>query len=41
MENGRFIGVVTRRDLLAHTLHDPEPLREPIIELIPHLAEFA
>ena len=41
MDNGRFIGVVTRRDLLAYTLHDPEPLSEPIIELIPQLAEFA
>ena len=26
VENGHFIGVVTRRDLLAYALHNPEPL---------------
>jgi CBS domain-containing protein len=40
VENGRFIGVVTRRDLLAYALHDPEPLSEPILDLIPQLAEL-
>jgi CBS domain-containing protein len=40
VENGRFIGVVTRRDLLAYTLHNPEPLSEPIIELIPEIADY-
>jgi CBS domain-containing protein len=41
VENGRFIGVVTRRDLLAYSLHNPEPLSEPLVELIPALGEYA
>lgn len=41
LDNGRFVGVVTRRDLLAHFLRHPEPLREPLFELIPALQEFA
>ena len=41
LENGRFIGVVTRRDLLAYALRNPEPLTEPLLELIPALGEYA
>jgi CBS domain-containing protein len=41
VENGRFVGVVTRRDLLAYALHHPEPLRDPLRELIPALGEYA
>jgi CBS domain-containing protein len=41
VENGRFVGVITRRDLLAHALHDPEPLSDPLFEVIPELEEFA
>lgn len=41
VESGHFIGVVTRRDLLAYSLHNPEPLGEPLIELIPALGEYA
>jgi CBS domain-containing protein len=41
VENGRFIGVVTRRDLLAYSLQHNEPLSEPLLELIPELSEFA
>jgi CBS domain-containing protein len=41
VENGRFIGVVTRRDLLAYALHNPEPLSDPLLELIPALGEYA
>jgi len=41
VEDGRFMGVVTRRDLLAYTLQNPEPLSEPITELIPQIAEYA
>ncbi|HEX3601481.1 MAG TPA: CBS domain-containing protein [Lacipirellulaceae bacterium] len=41
VENGRFVGVVTRRDLLAYSLRNPEPLSEPLLELIPALGEFA
>jgi|SRR6478672_13000359 CBS domain-containing protein len=32
--NGRFVGVVTRRDLLAYTLRHPEPLSDPNRELV-------
>lgn len=41
VENGRFVGVVTRRDLLAYALRHDEPLTEPLLELIPELCEFA
>src|SRR5262245_35005984 len=40
VENDRFIGIITRRDLLAYTLRHPEPLNEPIVELIPQIAEY-
>lgn len=41
VEQGRFIGVVTRRDLLAYALRHDEPLDEPLLELIPELCEFS
>jgi CBS domain-containing protein len=41
VEHGRLIGVVTRRDLLAHSLVSPETFSEPLVELIPALAEYA
>jgi CBS domain-containing protein len=41
VEDGRLIGVVTRRDLLAHSLVSTETFAEPLTELIPALAEYA
>jgi CBS domain-containing protein len=41
VENGHLIGVLTRRDLLSYSLFNEEPLTEPLVELIPALAEFA
>ena len=41
VENGRFVGVLTRRDLLAYALDNDEPLSEPLIELFPALGEYA
>jgi CBS domain-containing protein len=41
VEDGRLIGVVTRRDLLAHSLISAATFKEPLIELIPALAEHA
>jgi CBS domain-containing protein len=41
VEDGRFVGVVTRRDLLAYALHNPEPLKDPLRELIPALGQYA
>lgn len=41
VENGRLIGVVTRRDLLAHSLVSTEAFSEPLIELIPALSDYA
>jgi CBS domain-containing protein len=41
VENGRLVGVLTRRDLLSYSLLNPEPLTEPLVELIPALAEYA
>lgn len=41
VENGRFVGVLTRRDLLAYAAQNDEPLSEPLLELIPALGEFS
>src|SRR5215203_4500990 len=41
VEDGRLIGVVTRRDLLAHSLVSKETFAEPLMALIPALAEYA
>ncbi|HVT26878.1 MAG TPA: CBS domain-containing protein [Lacipirellulaceae bacterium] len=41
VENGHVIGVLTRRDLLSYSLLNPEPLAEPLVEVIPALAEYA
>jgi CBS domain-containing protein len=41
VEDGRFVGVLTRRDLLAYALDNEEPLSEPLIELIPAIGEYA
>jgi len=41
VEDGRLIGVITRRDLLAHSLVSTETFAEPLTELIPSLAEYA
>jgi CBS domain-containing protein len=41
IENGHLIGVVTRRDLLAYSLRTAETFTEPLVELIPGLAEYA
>jgi len=38
---GNLIGVVTRRDLLSHSLVSTETFAEPLMELIPALAEYA
>jgi CBS domain-containing protein len=41
VEDGRLAGVITRRDLLAHSLISTETFSEPLMELIPALAEYA
>jgi CBS domain-containing protein len=41
VDKGRLIGVVTRRDLLAHSLVSTETFNEPLVELIPALSEYA
>jgi tRNA nucleotidyltransferase (CCA-adding enzyme) len=41
VENGHLVGVLTRRDLLSYSLMNSEPLTEPLVELIPALAEYA
>jgi tRNA nucleotidyltransferase (CCA-adding enzyme) len=41
VENGQLVGVLTRRDLLQYTLSGAEPFRDPIMELIPALGEYA
>lgn len=41
VENGRLVGIVTRRDLMNHTLRTGEMLREPLMDLIPALAPMS
>jgi tRNA nucleotidyltransferase (CCA-adding enzyme) len=41
VENGTLLGIVTRRDLLQHSLTGAKPLREPLTELIPAIDQFA
>src|SRR5215210_6267968 len=41
VDDGRLLGVVTRRDLLAHSLVSSDTFAEPLMELIPALAEYA
>ena len=41
VENGTLVGVVTRRDLLQHTLTGAKPFNEPLAELIPAIDQFA
>jgi CBS domain-containing protein len=38
VEDGKLVGVVTRRDLMNYTLRTGELLTDPLIELIPSLA---
>lgn len=41
VEKGRLIGVITRRDLLSYSLISSETFAEPLVELIPALAQYA
>jgi CBS domain-containing protein len=41
VKNGRIVGIVSRRELLIHALESTDPIIEPLIHLIPSLAEFA
>jgi CBS domain-containing protein len=38
VENGKLVGIVTRRDLMNFALRSNELLTDPLIELIPSLA---
>jgi CBS domain-containing protein len=38
VEEGRLVGIVTRRDLMNYALRSNELLTDPLIELIPSLA---
>jgi len=41
VENGSLVGIVSRRDLMNHALESSETLPEPLLELIPELADLA
>jgi CBS domain-containing protein len=41
VEDGRLVGVITRRDLLNYSLQNPDPFQELLIELIPAVGQFA
>jgi CBS domain-containing protein len=38
VEDGRLVGIVTRRDLMNYALRTNKLLTDPLIELIPSLA---
>lgn len=39
VENGRLVGVISRRDLMSFSLRTNEVLRDPLMDLIPELAD--
>jgi CBS domain-containing protein len=41
VENGRLVGIVTRRDLMNYALQTNDLLADPLIELIPSLAPMS
>jgi tRNA nucleotidyltransferase (CCA-adding enzyme) len=41
VEDGKLVGVVTRRDLMNHALRTNELLADPLVELIPELAPIS
>jgi CBS domain-containing protein len=41
VDEGRLVGVVSRRDLMNHTLSTGERLDEPLWDFVPDLVEFA
>jgi tRNA nucleotidyltransferase (CCA-adding enzyme) len=41
VDHGQLVGIVTRRDLINHSLRTDELLREPLEELIPCLAPMS
>lgn len=40
IEQGRLVGIITRRDLMNHALLTGEQLTEPLADLFPELAHF-
>ncbi len=41
VKDGKLVGVVSRRDLMNYALRTNETLRDPLVELIPELAEVS
>ena len=41
VENGKLVGIVTRRDLMNYALRTSTLLADPLIELIPELAPMS
>jgi CBS domain-containing protein len=40
-DNGKLVGIVTRRDLLRYALSGDETVNDPLVELIPAIGEYA
>ena len=38
VENGKLVGIITRRDLMNHSLQSGQTMGDPLVEMIPGLA---
>jgi CBS domain-containing protein len=41
VENGKLIGILSRRDLMNHALETGQPFSDPLVDLVPSLAPIS
>lgn len=40
VDNGSFVGIISRRELLIYAVDSVDPIANPLLELIPSLAQY-